>query len=276
MRRLHLLPTLAHVAALALLPAAPWLSPTAGFLPSAALWAAPLLAVFTAAILRLPEDLWSRRSWSSVGSWTAQEPWLPEVLTDLARRARLPVPRLVVFPSPAASAFVSGFVAHPGTLFVSTGLLEALDRAEVTAILGHEMGHIMHRDARHLAVGTTLLDAAILLIGDAVDAHWRGMAHRGLAVLALIAMQIAFACLALIAVMAYRRRCERRADAAAAALAGIQPVRSVLQRLQPDPIRLPDRGALARLSRLWSPHPSAANRLAALAVRARAYSAADP
>lgn len=73
----------------------------------------------------------------------------PELYTlarELASRAGLDhVPRLYYLPSRNLNAFAAGTRKDPAVC-ISRGLLEILDRNEITGILGHEIAHIRNND----------------------------------------------------------------------------------------------------------------------------------
>ncbi|MET1101584.1 MAG: M48 family metalloprotease [Pyrodictiaceae archaeon] len=81
--------------------------------------------------------------------------WLEARLEELARRAGLRrPPRLVVAETRAPNAFAYGSPLAGYYVAVTRGLLENLPREEIIAVLGHELGHLRHRDVQAiLALG---------------------------------------------------------------------------------------------------------------------------
>lgn len=69
--------------------------------------------------------------------------------------------RVVVF----NAAGVMGFGVPDGTLFVSDGLVQALDDAELTAVIAHLMGHERYQHGRACARRRNILTAASLVGG---------------------------------------------------------------------------------------------------------------
>jgi len=78
---------------------------------------------------------------------TGENPWLEETVSALCSKAGLPTPRLALVNDPSPNAFTFGYTRKSATLAVHTGLLEKLSREEIEAVVGHELGHIRHRDA---------------------------------------------------------------------------------------------------------------------------------
>jgi len=75
-----------------------------------------------------------------------ENPWLEEVVKDLSNKAGIPQPRLAIVQDPTPNAFVFGHSARDATLALHEGLLKELNKEEVRGVIGHELGHIKHKD----------------------------------------------------------------------------------------------------------------------------------
>ena len=75
-----------------------------------------------------------------------ENPFLENMVTELCQKSNVPMPRLAVVHDPTPNAFVFGRTLNSATLAVHTGLLERLNSDEIKAVLGHEIGHLKHRD----------------------------------------------------------------------------------------------------------------------------------
>jgi len=75
------------------------------------------------------------------------EPQLQQVVENLCIAAGLPPPSLYVMECPAPNAFTVGADPDRASLIVTRGLLELLDRRELTAVVAHELSHIGNRDS---------------------------------------------------------------------------------------------------------------------------------
>lgn len=75
-----------------------------------------------------------------------ENPWLEEVVKDLSNKSSIPQPRLAIVQDSTPNAFVFGHTAGNATLALHRGLLEELNKEEVRGVIGHELGHIKHRD----------------------------------------------------------------------------------------------------------------------------------
>lgn len=85
----------------------------------------------------------------------------------------VPKPRLFVIPTSAADALAVGCDAHRASLAVTTGLLEALNRVELEAVIAHELHHIKSRDIVVATLAATLvgLPTGGRLMGLVLDHH---------------------------------------------------------------------------------------------------------
>lgn len=73
-------------------------------------------------------------------------PELYEIISDLAAKAGLPVPRIGISPANLPNAFAFGRGWHDGRICVTRGILKLLNHEELKAVLGHELSHIKNRD----------------------------------------------------------------------------------------------------------------------------------
>jgi heat shock protein HtpX len=77
---------------------------------------------------------------------SGENPWLEQTVKGLADKSGLPVPMLAIASDETPNAFVFGRTAKGATLAVNEGLLRNLNEGEVEGVIGHEFGHLHHRD----------------------------------------------------------------------------------------------------------------------------------
>jgi heat shock protein HtpX len=78
---------------------------------------------------------------------TEQEyPELHRMVTDLARDAGIPKPRIGIARIPIPNAFAFGRWAKDGRVCVTEGIMSLLNEKELRAVLGHEISHLKHKD----------------------------------------------------------------------------------------------------------------------------------
>ena len=87
----------------------------------------------------------------------ADEPRLCRVIEPLIILAGLPVPFVGVIESDARNAFACGIARRKAVVVVTRGLLDALDDAELGAVLAHELSHVRNGDIRLMAAANIFM-----------------------------------------------------------------------------------------------------------------------
>lgn len=75
-----------------------------------------------------------------------EAPGLHRLISGLAQRAELPMPRVYVIPSQTPNAFATGRNPSHSAVAVTEGLLSLLRQDELEGVLAHELAHIKNRD----------------------------------------------------------------------------------------------------------------------------------
>jgi len=83
-------------------------------------------------------------------------PRLYNLLENLCISRGIPMPKLKVMEDSSLNAFASGMNEKQYAVTVTTGLLDALDDAEIEAVLGHELTHIRNGDVRMLVIAVII------------------------------------------------------------------------------------------------------------------------
>jgi heat shock protein HtpX len=86
----------------------------------------------------------------------AEQPRLYNLLENLCISRGIPMPKLKVMQSNALNAFATGMNEKQYAVTVTTGLLAALDDAEIEAVLGHELTHVRNGDVRMLVIAVVI------------------------------------------------------------------------------------------------------------------------
>jgi heat shock protein HtpX len=209
------------------------------------------------------------------------EQWLIETVRRLAKQAGIGMPEVAVYEAPDVNAFATGMSRDSALVAVSTGLLNAMDRDEAEAVLGHEITHVSNGDMVTLALIQGVVNTFVIVlsrvVGYFVDRvilkNDRDSVGIGFFVSSLVA-QIVLGILASMIVMWFSRQREVRADAGGAKLAGREKMIAALERLKAmhEPAQLPDQMAAFGISgrrdggfmRLFMSHPPLDERIAAL------------
>lgn len=95
---------------------------------------------------------------------TNQQTAIHGMLERIAQKAGLRVPRLMLSPMPAPNAFAYGSPLTGSRVCVTQGLLSTLEPGEVEAVLGHELGHLRHRDVQ-IMMFVSVLPAIFYYLG---------------------------------------------------------------------------------------------------------------
>lgn len=214
-----------------------------------------------------------------------EQPRLWNLLENLCISRGLPMPRLAVIDTDARNAFASGLFPKQYAVTVTRGLLEALDDAEVEAVLAHELTHIRNRDVRLMVIAAVVV-GIISLVGELLlRGRWvigsgggnrRSRDGKGSAAGALVLIALAIAALvyvlALVLRMAVSRNREFLADAGAAELtrnpdAMILALRKIAGHSDMPAVPAQVRAMFledAQASGWWATHPPLEARIAAL------------
>jgi len=75
-----------------------------------------------------------------------ENPWLENTVKNLAGKSGIPMPKLAIVPNNTPNAFTFGRTSSSATLALHQGLLDNLNENEVAGVIGHELGHIKHKD----------------------------------------------------------------------------------------------------------------------------------
>ena len=208
------------------------------------------------------------------------------LVENLCITAGLPTPKIYLIADPQPNAFATGRDEQHAVIALTTGLIETLTKSELEGVISHELAHIKNRD--------TLLQAAmVVLVGILTliaDLFWRTSVRRsddreerGGAIIAILGLALIFISpiLGKLMQMAISRKREFLADASGAmitrnpeglafALEKIAVFPNNMRRASDATAHLfivsPLRGKDAAdfMSRIFSTHPSVAERIAAL------------
>jgi heat shock protein HtpX len=221
---------------------------------------------------------WSTGARVIDGSEGSTEYWLVQTVKKFADGAGIGMPEVAVYEGPA-NAFATGANRNSSLVAVSTGLMQAMDRQEVEAVLGHEVAHVANGDMVTLTLIQGVLNTFVFFLSRVVGMIVDKVVFRtergvgpGFYITVIVA-QILFGVLASIIVAWFSRQREFRADSGSARLMGSpQPMVAALARLGslqtgglPDSVKA--FGIGGKIGSLFATHPPIEERIAALQAR---------
>jgi heat shock protein HtpX len=216
------------------------------------------------------------------------EQWLVSTISRQAEKVGIDMPEVAIFQSSAPNAFATGANKNKSLVAVSTGLLSAMTKDEIEAVLGHEMSHVANGDMVTLSLIQGVVNTFVIVLSQLVSSvmdrrsnsgynqsgygYGRGFGYR----MTYMAAQFVFGFLATLIVRWFSRWREYRADAGGANLAGTEKMIHALEKLQSlqQPAQLPVQmqalginggllGAMG-LKKLTMTHPPLEERIQAL------------
>jgi heat shock protein HtpX len=93
-----------------------------------------------------------------------EDPALHQMVENLSKKSKIKKPRVMKAKMPIPNAFAYGSPIAGSRVAITTGLLETLDSEEVEAVIGHELGHLKHRDVQ-VMMFVSILPAIFYYIG---------------------------------------------------------------------------------------------------------------
>jgi len=185
----------------------------------------------------------------------AEAPELHAIVANLAQRAGLPMPRIAIVPDDTPNAFATGRNPDHAVVAVTEGIMRVLNRPELEAVIGHELGHVKHRDILIGSLAAVLAQAIMFLSRMAFWVSPRDEEGRSNP-LAGIAIMILGPLAALLLQMAVSRSREYLADDYSAHLTGRpDQLAAALERLQSCNQQVPMRSAEAATAHMMIVNP---------------------
>jgi heat shock protein HtpX len=206
-----------------------------------------------------------------------EAPELHHMVEELSARAGLPKPRVFLIDEPHANAFATGRSPERAVVAVTRGLLEVLSPRELRGVLAHEIAHVTNRDvlvatvAAGLAAAVTHLANVFAFSGLLGGRDGEEESSAGGLLFALVAPVGA-----MLVQLGISRSREYLADETGARISGDPlALASALAKLHREAEEVPGHaepataslyivnpfGALGALTRLFSTHPPAEERI---------------
>ncbi len=94
-----------------------------------------------------------------------ENPTLFKVVRNVAQKAGIQMPRVGIVDSPQPNAFATGRGPQKSVVVATSSILRELTPEELEAVIGHEVGHVVHRDVLLSSIAATMA-GAISYIGN--------------------------------------------------------------------------------------------------------------
>jgi heat shock protein HtpX len=204
---------------------------------------------------------------------------LARMVHDMADRAGMPRPAVYILDNDQPNAFATGRNPENAAVAATTGLLRHLGRDEIAAVMAHELAHIRNHDTTIMTITATFAGAISMLANFAL--FFGGNRNNPLGLIGTLALMIMAPLGAALVQMAISRGREYEADRTGAEICG-NPLwlASALGKISGLAARIDNEAAERNPAtahmfivnplhahardRLFSTHPSAENRIAAL------------
>lgn len=89
----------------------------------------------------------------------SDNPTLFRVVRNVAQKANIPMPKVGIVDSPQPNAFATGRGPNRAVVCATSSILQTLTPDELEAVIGHEIGHVVHRDVLMSSVAATMAGA---------------------------------------------------------------------------------------------------------------------
>ena len=89
----------------------------------------------------------------------SDNPTLFRVVRSVAQKAGIPMPKVGIVDSPQPNAFATGRGPSKAVVCATSSILQTLTPDELEVVIGHEIGHVVHRDVLMSSVAATMAGA---------------------------------------------------------------------------------------------------------------------
>jgi heat shock protein HtpX len=145
-------------------------------------------------------------------------PRLYNMVTALASKANLPMPKVYIIPEQTPNAFATGRNPSHAAVAATEGILNLLDDKELSGVMAHELTHVKNRDILTSTIAATFA-GAIAMLGQ--FSRFGGSSRQGNKnPIILILIMVGAPLMAMIIRMAISRVREYAADKGGAVISG--------------------------------------------------------
>ena len=104
----------------------------------------------------------------------SDNPTLFRIVRNVSQKAGMPMPRVGIVESAQPNAFATGRGPEKAVVCATSGILKTLTPEELEVVLGHEIGHVIHRDVLMSSIAATMAGAISFIGNIAFYSMWFG------------------------------------------------------------------------------------------------------
>lgn len=210
--------------------------------------------------------------------------WLHSAVEDVAKKAKVPKPKIYIVPSPISNAFATGRNPENAVVAVTEGIMHSLTKEELKGVIAHEIAHVKNRDILISTIAATIAGViAYVAFFARFAAIFGGMGRDrgGGSIIGLLVMAIIAPIMAMLIQFSISRSREFLADASGARFLGDgKSLASALEKLHDSAKKMPIRAgggvestahmfivnplSAGGIARLFSTHPKMEERVSRL------------
>ncbi|MBA3724629.1 MAG: zinc metalloprotease HtpX [Candidatus Levybacteria bacterium] len=139
-------------------------------------------------------------------------PELYQMVEELARKMKIPMPKLYITPDKQANAFATGRGPGHASIAVTEGILQVLSKNELRGVLAHELAHVKNRDVLIATIAAVLASVISFLANMSLFSGGQSGDEEGANPLVMIGAALLIPIAASLIQMAISRQREFGAD----------------------------------------------------------------
>jgi heat shock protein HtpX len=108
-----------------------------------------------------------------------EAPRLHNIVEKVSSEAGVPKPKVGIISSTVPNAFATGRGPGSATVVATTGLLNMMSDEEIEAVIGHEIGHVVHRDTLIMTIAVAIATAISYIANMVFYSFFWGFGYGG-------------------------------------------------------------------------------------------------
>lgn len=204
---------------------------------------------------------------------TEFESWYVSVVRRQAEVLGIKIPEIGIFEDPNPNAFATGATKNSSLIAINTGLIHAMSKDELEAVIGHEMAHVANGDMVTMMLLQGVINAFVMffarIVARVIASQVREELGNVVYFFSTLILQILFGMLASLITSAFSRYREYRADEGGASLTSSAQMVAALEALKRGTAvdlqgEFASFGISGKFGHLFSTHPPLEKRIEAL------------